>query len=136
VSAGGTCTWKVNTLATEIQAGSYALMDHSYAYPDLPFRPSVFVLGRVISVSESFAVADAGLKALAMDHGKSGVEGASVWFYSDEHVTFAPDAPLEPGDMVRVLPMHVDPTVAKHERLHLFEGDEVVDVWEIDLRGW
>jgi D-serine deaminase-like pyridoxal phosphate-dependent protein len=30
----------------------------------------------------------------------------------------------------------VDPTVAKHERLHLVRGDEVVDVWEIDLRGW
>ncbi len=136
VSAGGTCTWAVNTWATEIQAGSYALMDHSYAYADLPFRPSLFVLGRVISVSDAFAVADAGLKALAMDHGSSDVEGGSVWFYSDEHVTFAPAAPLRPGDLIRVLPKHVDPTVAKHPRLHLLEGDEVVDVWEIDLRDW
>jgi D-serine deaminase-like pyridoxal phosphate-dependent protein len=30
----------------------------------------------------------------------------------------------------------VDPTVAYHDRFHLVRGDEVVDVWPIDLRGW
>ena len=31
VSAGGTGTYDLNTVATEIQAGSYALMDTAYA---------------------------------------------------------------------------------------------------------
>ena len=35
-----------------------------------------------------------------------------------------------------VLPSHVDPTVAYHERMHLATDDNVVDTWEIDLRGW
>jgi D-serine deaminase-like pyridoxal phosphate-dependent protein len=40
------------------------------------------------------------------------------------------------GDRVRVLPAHIDPTVAYHERMHLATDDNVVDTWEIDLRGW
>jgi D-serine deaminase-like pyridoxal phosphate-dependent protein len=59
-----------------------------------------------------------------------------VWFCSDEHLTFAPDEPPAVGDRVRVLPAHVDPTVALHERMHLVRGDEVLDSWEVDLRGW
>ena len=38
VSAGGTGTYDLNTAATEIQAGSYALMDGDYGKLDLPFR--------------------------------------------------------------------------------------------------
>ena len=62
----------------------------------------------------------------------------TVWFCSDEHTTFAPDEPrpIAVGDRVRVLPAHVDPTVALHERLHLVDGDEVVETWPVDLRGW
>src|SRR5437879_317355 len=37
-TAGGTGTYDLNVLATEIQAGSYALMDTAYAGLDLPFR--------------------------------------------------------------------------------------------------
>ena len=29
------------------------------------------------------------------------------------------------GDRVRVIPAHVDPTVAYHERMHVVEGDDV-----------
>ena len=136
VSAGGTCNFDINTWATEIQAGTYALMDTAYAYPDLPFRPALSLRATVISVSDDWAVADCGLKSLALDHGNPTVEGGSVWFCSDEHVTFAPDRPVKVGDHVRVVPAHIDPTVAKHERMHLVEGDSVVDTWEVDLRGW
>ena len=40
------------------------------------------------------------------------------------------------GDRVRVLPAHVDPTVALHAGLHLVDGDTVVETWPVDLRGW
>jgi D-serine deaminase-like pyridoxal phosphate-dependent protein len=137
VSAGGTGTYDLNAVATEIQAGSYALMDTAYAKLALPFREALTVLGTVVSVSaEGYAVADVGLKALGMDHGNATIDGATVWFHSDEHVTFAPAAPLRPGERVRVRPAHVDPTVAYHERLHVVDGERVVDTWAVDLRGW
>ena len=136
VSAGGTGTYDCNAVATEIQAGSYALMDSAYAGLDLPFEPALFVLATVISMSKDYAVADCGLKALGMDHGNPRIDGAKVWFCSDEHITFAPDDLVRVGDRIRVWPAHVDPTVAYHERLRLAEGEHVVESWEIDLRGW
>ncbi len=136
ISAGGTGTYDLNTWATEIQAGSYALMDTAYAKLGLPFTQALTVLSTVISVSDKWAVADCGLKALGMDHGNPSVEGAEVWFCSDEHLTFAPQSTLRVGDRIRVLPAHVDPTVAYHEHLYIVDRDEVVDRWDVDLRGW
>ena len=137
VSAGGTGSYDLNALATEIQAGSYALMDTSYAALGLPFAPALSLLATVISVSAStgHAVADCGLKALGMDHGNPSIDGARVWFCSDEHVTFD-RAKRRPGERIRVWPAHVDPTVAYHEQAWLVSGDEVLERWEIDLRGW
>jgi D-serine deaminase-like pyridoxal phosphate-dependent protein len=136
VSSGGTGTYDLNTIATEIQAGSYALMDTAYAKLDLPFRPAVSVLGTVISVSQAYAVADVGLKALGMDHGPSAIDDAEVLFFSDEHVTFVPGRRLRVGEPVRVWPAHVDPTMAYHGRVHVVDGEDVVDTWPIELRGW
>jgi D-serine deaminase-like pyridoxal phosphate-dependent protein len=138
ISAGGTGTYDCNIWATEIQAGSYALMDSAYAKLELPFRQALWLWCTVISLSEGFAVADGGLKSLGMDHGNPSIEGAAVWFCSDEHITFAQagDQRSKVGDRVRVLPAHVDPTVAYHERLYLVSGEEVVDEWAVDLRGW
>ena len=136
VSGGGTGTFDINTWVTEIQAGSYALMDTAYGHLDLPFELALSIVATVISVSEGWAVADCGLKALGMDHGDPTVIGHTVWFCSDEHVTFGPETPVAVGDRVRVLPAHVDPTVAYHERMHLATDDNIVDTWDIDLRGW
>jgi D-serine deaminase-like pyridoxal phosphate-dependent protein len=144
VSAGGTGTYDLydGTAVTEVQAGSYALMDTHYAQLGLPFGQALTVLGTVISRSAGHLVADVGLKALGMDHGDPTIEGARVWFVSDEHVTFAPDrdatTPLavEVGGRVRVVPAHVDPTVSQHEAVWLVRGDEVLDRWAVDLRGW
>lgn len=136
ISAGGTGSYDCNDFATEIQAGSYALMDTAYAKLGLPFRPALFLVARVISVSNDYAVADCGLKALGMDHGNPTVDGGSVWFCSDEHLTFAPDQPLDVGDRVRVWPAHVDPTVAYHAQIRVVSGEDVVDSWPVDLRGW
>jgi D-threonine aldolase len=136
ISAGGTGTFDLNAWATEIQAGSYALMDTAYGKLGLPFSQALTVMATIISVSEGWAVADCGLKALGMDHGNPSIEGADVWFCSDEHVIFAPEFPVRVGDRVAVLPAHVDPTVAYHDLLYVIEGDEVLDRWEVDLRGW
>jgi D-serine deaminase-like pyridoxal phosphate-dependent protein len=136
ISAGGTGTYDCNRWATEIQAGSYALMDTAYTKLGLPLRQALSLWCTVVSVGDRFAVADGGLKSLGMDHGNPLLPDAKIWFCSDEHVTFAPEAPVVVGDHVRLIPAHVDPTVAYHERLHLVEGETVVDTWKVDLRGW
>jgi D-serine deaminase-like pyridoxal phosphate-dependent protein len=137
VSAGGTGTYDVNTWANEIQAGSYALMDTAYGQLDIPFRQALHVLARVIHVSPTHAVANAGLKSFGMDHGNPSLEGGhQVFIVSDEHITFLPASPVKIGELVRFLPGHVDPTVAYHERMHLIDGEDVVETWEVDLRGW
>lgn len=140
VSAGGTGTFDVNVWCTEIQAGSYALMDTAYAALDLPFRIALGVEATIVSVSpKGWAVADCGLKALGMDHGNPSVDGYEVFFCSDEHVTLIPGDGTRPavGDRVRVVPAHVDPTVAYHEVMHVADPDgRILESWPVDLRGW
>jgi D-serine deaminase-like pyridoxal phosphate-dependent protein len=134
ISGGGTGTYAINTWVNEIQAGSYALMDTAYGRLGLPFEQAAFVLASVISSSPGWAVGDAGLKAFGMDHGNPELIDGTVRFCSDEHVTFVPPRPV--GDRAWLIPAHIDPTMALHERLYLFSGDDVVDVWPIDVRGW
>ncbi len=138
MSAGATADFDLNAWATEIQAGSFVLMDSDYARHGLPFRQSLFLWTTVISVSDGWAVSDGGLKSLGMDHGNPVMECAEVLFVSDEHITFVPDPdhPVRVGDRVRVVPSHIDPTIARHERLNIVDDDQVVDTWEIDLRHW
>jgi D-serine deaminase-like pyridoxal phosphate-dependent protein len=145
VSAGGTGTYGVNRWATEIQAGSYCLMDTEYLPHAPAFRNALFLWATVVSVNPGgWAVVDAGLKALGMDHGNpTVVDGGKVWFVSDEHTTFGndPEHPVQVGDKVRLLPAHVDPTVSQHPGLYVVNGDvtpdtEITAVWPVDLRGW
>ena len=123
VSGGGTGTYDLNTWVTEIQAGSYALMDTAYGALGLPFSQALSVLSTVISSNEEFSVCDAGLKSLGMDHGNPSIEDHEVWFCSDEHVTFSPPEPV--GTRIGVVPAHVDPTMAYHATLNVTDGEEV-----------
>lgn len=140
-SAGGTGTYDLHDWADEVQAGSYLLGDTHYAQLGLPFRQALTVEVTVISTStKGWGVVDAGLKAFSLDHGNPAVVGWEVFYCADEHTTFlAGDGePALPavGDRLRMVPSHVDPTVACHERMQVVDGEQVVDVWPIDLRGW
>ena len=140
LSGGGTGTYDLNDIATEIQAGSYALMDTAYGKLDIPFQLALSVVATVIHSNPNWSVADCGLKSLGMDHGNPTIREANVLFCSDEHVTFIPQAPPAVGDRVSVWPAHVDPTVAYHDVMHLADGPgidaTVIDAWSVDLRGW
>ncbi|MFM8380549.1 MAG: alanine racemase [Actinomycetota bacterium] len=148
ISAGGTGTFHLfegdDTVAriTEVQAGSYVLMDSHYGALGLPFGQALFVVGTVISSQRSWAVIDVGLKALGMDHGPPTIPGATVWFCSDEHTTFSVDHGPRPkvGDRALVVPAHVDPTVAMHGSIWRVSSahpeGEVLEEWAVDLRGW
>ncbi len=148
ISSGGTGTYDTNTVATEIQAGSYTLMDTQYGTLDSPFRQALWVEATIISVNRDsgYVVADSGLKSMGMDHGNPSWPHGKVWFCSDEHVTMAPAEPARwsVGDRVRLAPAHIDPTIAKHERMWYVESDRDDDAdaaasvteWPVDLRHW
>jgi D-serine deaminase-like pyridoxal phosphate-dependent protein len=130
ISAGGTGTYDLHHWVTEVQAGSYLLMDTAYQQLGLPFRQALFVEATVVSVhGDEWAVADAGLKAFGMDHGPPTVIGRELYFSSDEHTTFGTGSGPAPrvGDRVRMVTAHVDPTVAYHERMLVVSGDERSD---------
>jgi D-serine deaminase-like pyridoxal phosphate-dependent protein len=145
VSAGGTGTHDISGRVpgvTEIQAGSYVLMDADYARLALPFEQALFVLGTVVSrPAPERCVADCGHKATSKDHGLpsvEGVAGASVLSLNDEHATIAlpPGAAVAIGDRIRLRPSHIDPTINLHDVLYALADDRVVDVWPIAARGY
>lgn len=141
ISGGGTGTWTKNHWVTELQAGSFTLMDTHYEAAGVGFTKALGLQLTVVSVNRTggWAAADGGLKALGMDHGNATIDGADVWYHADEHTVFSPHdgAPLpEVGDRVTVWPAHVDPTVSQHEQLWVHQAGDVVDCWPIDLRNW
>jgi D-serine deaminase-like pyridoxal phosphate-dependent protein len=145
VSAGGTGTYDISGRVegiTEIQAGSYALMDTDYAEVGVSFEHAFWVLGTVVSrPTRDRCVADCGHKSMTKDHGYPavrGIEGATVTSLNDEHATIAlpPESPIAIGDRVELLPSHIDPTINLHDVFYVVEGDRVVDVWPIAARGY
>ncbi len=145
VSAGGTGTFDITGALegiTEIQAGSYVLMDTAYAKLDTPFELALSVLGTVLARHRpEICVADCGHKACTQDHGYpdvKGIDGAEVVFLHDEHasITLPPESTIRPGDRIELWPSHIDPTINLHDVLFAVDGDEVVEVWPVAGRGY
>jgi D-serine deaminase-like pyridoxal phosphate-dependent protein len=143
ISGGGTGTWECNQVVTELQAGSYVLMDGDYSKLDLPFKEGLLLLTTVISTSKSgYAVLDGGLKSLSVDSGNPKLLGeGEVMFCSDEHTTIT-NGSWSVGQRVGLRPSHIDPTISKHEAIYLVEeieeslDAELIEALKIDLRGW
>lgn len=145
VSAGGTGSYDISGRVegiTEIQAGSYALMDTDYGRLDIPFEQAFWVLGTVVSRPESGrVVADCGHKSMTKDHGLPGVRdlpGAEVVSLNDEHATIRvpSSCPLQVGDRVFLRPSHTDPTINLHDMFYVLDGDRVTAAWPIAARGY
>jgi D-serine deaminase-like pyridoxal phosphate-dependent protein len=153
VSGGGTGTHDLDRargLFTEIQAGSYVVMDRIYNACDLrdnggaTFETSLFVRTSVISRSHpGFVTTDAGLKAFSTGSGdpviaRGAPDGATYGFMGDEHgrITFAKaDDHLALGAGVECIAPHCDPTISLYDAYHVVQGDTLVDVWPVDARG-
>jgi D-serine deaminase-like pyridoxal phosphate-dependent protein len=145
VSGGGTGTYDITGALegmTEIQAGSYVLMDTAYAKLDIPFEQAFTVLGTVLSRPRpEQCAADNGHKACSIDHGNpsvKGIDGAQVLYLADEHVVVAlpAETSLEVGDRLELWPSHIDPTINLHDVMYGVDGDDVVEVWPIAARGY
>jgi D-serine deaminase-like pyridoxal phosphate-dependent protein len=145
VSSGGTGTFDISGRiagVTEIQAGSYALMDSDYGSVGVPFEQAFTVLGTIVSrpVPER-CVADCGHKSMTKDHGHptvKGVDGATVTALNDEHAVLAVplSCTLSIGERKQLIPSHTDPTVNLHDVFYAVDGDRVVGVWPIAARGY
>ncbi len=145
VSCGGTGTYDISSRVegvTEVQAGSYVLMDSDYGRLHLPFEQAFWVLGTVVSRPEpTRCVADAGHKSQTKDHGlptAPDLPGAEVVSLNDEHATIRipADSVVKVGDRVRLRPSHTDPTINLHDSVYAIDGDRVVDVWPVAARGY
>lgn len=153
MSGASTGTYNIDSALkgmTELQVGSYALMDVDYriiggrsgeVYDD--FGNALHVLATVISKNhDDIATVDAGLKAFATDR-EFGPDvarpaGLAYAFRGDEHgaLTLA-DAKQDVrlGDKIELVVPHCDPNVNLYDRMYCVRGDHVQQVWKIDARG-
>jgi D-serine deaminase-like pyridoxal phosphate-dependent protein len=153
VSGGGTGTFDFDRharLFTEVQPGSYLLMDSQYDCIELfagnarPFKIALYVQSTVISNQHAGHVTlDAGVKSFATDGptpspAAGAPSGAKFDFDGDEFGTlrFAqPHHALELGSKVELVAPHCDPTVNLHDYYHCVRADMLLDIWPIDARG-
>jgi D-serine deaminase-like pyridoxal phosphate-dependent protein len=142
VSTGGTGTYYVGGAlpgVTEIQAGSYLLMDTLYVNRGSPFTRSLTVLASVISQPEpQRAVIDCGMKELSAERGLSivkGMEGLELKALHAEHGLLEienPDVRLEMGQKIELWVHYSDATVNLHQRLYGVRKGEVEEVFRIE----
>jgi D-serine deaminase-like pyridoxal phosphate-dependent protein len=146
VSGGGTGTYHITgtlPFVTEIQCGSYVLMDSKYRTIQPEFEPALTVLSTVVSRPvPGRIVVDAGLKSMTIEFGwpvPVDGEGVSVRHLSEEHglLDLAESGRFDggPGDRIRLLPSHCCTTVNLHEVFHVIEDGKLVEFWPIAARG-
>ncbi len=141
VSAGGTATWDWTAAAagvTEIQAGSYVVMDNFHGAMVSDFEHALTVVSTVISRRSDRVIVDAGNKSMAAPHLAS-VRGhdLEVMRFDEEHGIFVAtaDVDLELGSVVELIPGYAPGTVNWYDAFHVVEDDRVVDIWPVIPRG-
>ncbi|MGH7765603.1 MAG: alanine racemase [Candidatus Dormibacteraceae bacterium] len=141
VSAGGTATWDWTAQTegiTEIQAGSYAVMDNFHSPMAGDFEKALTVLSTVISRPAGRVIIDAGNKSLGAPALTTiAGEDISSMRFDEEHGLFVarPDERLRVGDVVELIPGYAPGTVNWYEAYHVVEDGRVVDIWPVIPRG-
>jgi D-serine deaminase-like pyridoxal phosphate-dependent protein len=144
LSGGGTGSYDMTGLmhgVDEIQAGSYALMDHYYAKRRPEFAVALSVIATVISSNGSdHAVLDVGVKGIGADLGPPVLadrpEDVISRLESEEHASIKVGGrPLKVGDRVRLFPSHGCTTCNLHRRLFVVRDGLIEDVWAIEGSG-
>jgi D-serine deaminase-like pyridoxal phosphate-dependent protein len=140
-STGGTGTYAVAGNypgITEIQAGSYLLMDNIYVSRRASFQRSLTVLATVISTRGSHhAVLDCGVKAVSGERGLptlKHIPEARLTALHAEHAIIELDSEspvLTPGERVEVWVQYSDATVNLHSRMYGVRNGELEEVFPI-----
>ena len=142
LSGGSTGTWQIDTSLpelTELQAGSFVLMDMAYRRAGVDFRQGITVLGTVVSANhQGFVSVDAGTKSFSTDRGygpeAAHLPGSSYRWGGDEfgYVDVNDPAKLPSlGDKIEFIPPHCDPTVNLYNAIYACRGDVVEAVWPV-----
>jgi len=154
-SGTGTGTYDIDIQIaelTELQVGSYAVMDAEYlniAAHDDPvrfsdFKPSLTLLTTVVSVNQpEFVTVDAGLKCLYRHGGTPFVVTPGFtdlrydWSGDEYGKLIRRESGELPGlgEVLEVVTSHCDPTINQFDSFYITRGEKVVDRWPIDLRG-
>src|SRR2546425_991248 len=153
VAGGSTGTHDIDVeLAglTELQSGSYCVMDLDYRRIGgragdalTEFEMALTVATTVVSVpTADRAMVDGGLKAFSTDKPfpPEAVEcpGVTYGFAGDEHgrltITDPARAPRL-GDRIEFFPPHCDPTFNLYDRVWCVRGPRVEQVWDVAARG-
>lgn len=143
VSTGGTGTHAVSGCypgITDIQAGSYLLMDTMYLNRGASFLRSLTVLTTVISTRDSeHAVLDCGVKAISCERGiptLKDVPDAQVKELHAEHtlIEINPYSSLkfEVGQRLELWVYYSDATVNLHSRLYGIRHGQVEEIFPIE----
>jgi 3-hydroxy-D-aspartate aldolase len=140
VTGGSTGTWQIDTEVadlTELQAGSYALMDLAYRREGLDFENAMTVLATVVSANHAgFVTVDAGYKAFSTDRGYGpeavDLPGSTYRWGGDEFgYVDRPDGLPKLGDRLEFIPPHCDPTANLYDRIYVCRAEQVEAVWPL-----
>ena len=140
-SAGGIATWNWTAAfpgLTEIQAGTYVVMDNFHGKMVPGFEHSLTIQATVISRQSGKVIVDAGNKSVADPADVSMVgHDLTVFRFDEEHGIFAaPEgSALRVGDAVALVPGYSPSTVNWYDAYHVVHDDVVVDIWPIIPRG-
>jgi len=141
-SAGGIATWRWTAGfpgITEIQAGTYVVMDNYHDHMAPGFEHSLTVQASVISRQSSRVIVDAGGKSIANPADVTVVGHGELKFvrFDEEHGVFsAPDgSALAVGDSVALVPGYSPSTVNCYDAYHVVRDGTVTDIWPVLPRG-
>ena len=140
-SAGGVATWQWTAAhpgITEIQAGTYVIMDNYHGQMVPGFEHSLTVQASVISRQSDQVIVDAGSKSVAApaDVTIVGHPHRPVRFDEEHGIFAAPEgSALEVGDSVALVPGYSPTTVNWYDAYHVVRDDVVIDIWPILPRG-
>ncbi len=140
LTGGSTGTWDIDSNipeVTELQAGSYALMDLAYRRLDVGFRRALTVLTTVISANhDAFVTVDGGFKAFSTDraYGPEAVDfPGSTYRWGGDEFGYLEAYETKPrlGDRIEFLHPHCDPTVNLYDRIYACRGENIEHVWSV-----
>ena len=141
VSAGATGTYDLTGAiegVTEVQAGSYILMDRFHEPLVSGFGFALSVVATAISVHGDLVVFDAGRKGVGGDLGSPAAPGpgGEFAFIHEEHVGFRypGGAPFRVGDRAALVPGYAPTAVNLYGAFHVVEDGTVVDRWLVRAR--
>ena len=123
---------------TEIQAGTYVVMDNFHGRMVPGFEHSLTIQATVISRQSGKVIVDAGNKSVADPADVTMVgHDHKVFRFDEEHGIFdaAGGSSLRVGDPVALVPGYSPSTVNWYDAYHVVHDDIVVDIWPIIPRG-